>query len=381
MAATAAASIESFTLTQNIRKYFVPLAGLILLGFILRLLLASAFYGTYDQASYEIVASIMRRGGNIYAETTRYNYSPVWAQLLFAFDTVSRSTGTEFHYVVRAFLSVVDMLNGVLIALITETIYPGKGLRSGVAYWLNPAAILMVGHNGQFETLAVLPLLLALLLYLRRKGSPLLFWLLGTAALVVKHNTVFGVWMLFVYLFKPRRALLMMLAAAVVFLGTMLSYTPEGSEGIFYNVLRYAGLARRYGLGIILPPTLASIVMLLLLGILPFVVRKRLPVEQAMTFSFVLMLTVIYGFGEQYFLFLLLWSGYQLHDRFWFYLSAVFIACFPLSRILSHSVILSYIFLPLGPVLLWAVCAFWSLKYFRTNSKRPMHSRTGRSSY
>lgn len=48
-----------------------------LLGLMLRMLLAAQPFYNFDVESYSLVAGIVREGGNVYAETIRYNYSPL----------------------------------------------------------------------------------------------------------------------------------------------------------------------------------------------------------------------------------------------------------------------------------------------------------------
>lgn len=121
-----------------------------LIGLALRLALACFTPGNYDMRSYEIVASIMQRGGNVYAATPRYNYSPLWAYILRSLSYIG-----PVHITARVFLSLVDMGNALLIRRMW-------GLTAGTCYALNPAVIVLVGYGGQFETLACLPLLIAL---------------------------------------------------------------------------------------------------------------------------------------------------------------------------------------------------------------------------
>src|SRR5262249_20117774 len=66
--------------SSRISPVVLVLATLAGLG--LRLWLAAGHYGNYDQTSFQAVSGIVARGGNVYAETSRYNYSPVWAHIL-----------------------------------------------------------------------------------------------------------------------------------------------------------------------------------------------------------------------------------------------------------------------------------------------------------
>ena len=171
------------------------------IGLGLRLGLAICFYGNFDQVSYEIVAEIMRRGGNVYAETSRYNYTPIWSYVLLVLNYGATWLGVPFHVMVRSFIIGVDLIDMLLIGYVAANGLSRNLKVTAVGYWLNPVAILLVGYHGQFENLAILPLLLAVALYCRPVGRPRTLWLwgLGTLALIIKHNTLFGVWMLFAY--------------------------------------------------------------------------------------------------------------------------------------------------------------------------------------
>ena len=66
----------------------ITVAMVILAGTIIRLILAGAVFGNFDMDSYEIVVGIVHKGGNVYAETDRYNYSPVWFMVLLALKRI-----------------------------------------------------------------------------------------------------------------------------------------------------------------------------------------------------------------------------------------------------------------------------------------------------
>ena len=126
-----------------------------LIGLICRLALALTTHGNTDLRNYEGVVAILQHGGNVYAETAGYNYAPVWMLVMGALARLG-----PIHITARVFLSLVDILNAVLIGRVW-------GSRAGALYAINPAAILIVGYGGQFETLAALPLLIALARYTR----------------------------------------------------------------------------------------------------------------------------------------------------------------------------------------------------------------------
>jgi hypothetical protein len=242
----------------------------LVLGVGLRLFLAVAFEGNFDQVSFEIVADIVRRGGNVYAETSRYNYTPVWSILLGGFDLLAQYTGQPLHVVVRSALTLVDVVNAILIGRI-GLVYAGTSVSRGFAtYLLNPVAILVVGYHGQFETLAALPLLLAVALGpAHGRVGVVGRWLLGTTSLVIKHILIFQVWVLFWYTFRPRMLPRALFVAGTVFFASLIPYINGGVSGIAQNVFRYSGLPGLYGFGAIRPRAVAVLGFALASGVAP----------------------------------------------------------------------------------------------------------------
>ncbi len=272
----ASAELDSAGREQGLPSLRTVTLSLVVLGLAARLVLAYAFYGNFDQTSYDIVASIMERGGNVYAETTRYNYTPVWAYCLLFLNRVALVTGLPFHFVVRGFLSLVDMVNALMIGLIAAQRDPKDGKQRSLLYLLNPVAILLVGCHGQFETLAMLPLLVATYLYARPGGrSPTAWvWLLGTMALVIKHITIFSVWTLFVYAAMTRRAVIMVVGAFAVFVATFLPFLPDGMAGVLANVVRYQSVQNAYGFNLLLPQPIARVLFFSAMLLLPFMAKQ-----------------------------------------------------------------------------------------------------------
>ena len=115
--------------------------------------LTVAGYGSnYDLAAYREVAEIVHRGGNVYAETAKYNYAPAWFYLLGAFRWVAHrfaNPALAFGYVVPAFLSLVDLALG---AILLRRFGPVAAL----CFLFHPVSILITGYHRQFGSLALL---------------------------------------------------------------------------------------------------------------------------------------------------------------------------------------------------------------------------------
>ena len=72
--------------SSRISDIFIPNKYWVLIfsfGLLLRILMAILGHN-FDLESYEIVADIILEGKSVYANTTRYNYGPIWAYILAA---------------------------------------------------------------------------------------------------------------------------------------------------------------------------------------------------------------------------------------------------------------------------------------------------------
>lgn len=262
-------------------------ALLLALGFLFRLALAIFTQGNYDLRSYEIVAQIVHAGGNVYAQTTRYNYSPVWSLLIGGITLVP----IPLHISVRVFLSIVDMVNALLIWKIA-------GRKMGLLYAFNPISIIIVGYGGQFETLAALPILLALA-YKRNT------WLLCALAVLIKHDLVFIVWTVLFYRYGVRRSIAAMLGIVAVFLMSFLSYR-EALPAIVQNVFLYRSIEHVYGLSLLIPNEFY--VLLIVMAFLPIILRRRMALLPALTATVLVQFVLMSGFGQQYWILLPLFT-------------------------------------------------------------------------
>lgn len=281
------------SLFRSYRLSAALLGGTILLGLFARLYFASVYYGNYDQESYEIVVKIMLQGGNVYKETSRYNYSPIWSWILLALSFVP----VPFHLAIRGFLSIADLGCAILISLIVKRSKPNLWLRAFILYWLNPVAILIVGYHGQFETLAMLPLLLSL--YIRRAN-----WLLATLSLLIKHITLPGIWVIFCFSASTKRkAILSMAASLAVFGASFLPYINEGYRGILQNVLLYHSTSRIFGFSSFVSPLIVYLLFGCIIFFLPWILKDRkVPIYQTMGTAFLSFIVFSPGMAQQYFL-------------------------------------------------------------------------------
>ena len=218
------------------KTLFIILALVILNGTAIRLVLASTVYGEWDIQSYEIVANIVLEGGNVYAETIRYNYSPVWFTTLSVLKRIQLQFPIlPFHFIVKFFLCGIDLLLLVFLLLIAryEKI---SMIKTSIFFYLNPISFLTTGFQGQFEGFAVLMVVIGLFAYLALKcnrvlGTTLL-WFFATAGMIVKHSIFYE--LIICLNFAIRRYWLKILLFSIsvcIFLALFLPYWDSGDEG------------------------------------------------------------------------------------------------------------------------------------------------------
>lgn len=336
------------------------LATIIILGLAVRLFLASITPGNYDMESYQIVIDILRNGGNIFAETSRYNYSPVWSYILLGIDALAGFTHLPFPFAERAFISFVDLADAFVIGLIASKMNKRGFLLAFAVYFLNPISILLSGVHGQFENLAALPLLIAVYLYNRAPSHRNLYiWLLGTISLTVKQITLPGVWMIFSFMTNPLQAFIGLLLSVVVLAASFIVYLPAGADGILNNVLLYTSSHWQYGLSTVMPRIVVMLIFMVVSVILPYIARHKLKLslETSMTFAFVSFLAFAPGIAVQYFLLPVLFGSIQISVPFFGYclLTTYFLLGNPDNLALP---------IPFNWNIAWIGCAAWFIHNF-----------------
>ena len=191
----------------------------------------------YDIESWKIAADILANGGNVYGQTGRYNYGPIWFYILHFLDQFP-GTGAghflAFRWKVALFLSVVDI--GIFIVLLR--LY---GVLVAGLFFLNPISIIITGYHSQMDNLALLIGLIAVLLIERKRQA----WglmpglvILGLS-LMTKHFLIFfPLWLAF----KEERwskKMLVILVPYSLFLASFIPFWKLGHGGIISNVFLY----------------------------------------------------------------------------------------------------------------------------------------------
>ena len=222
------------------RRAFLLLFVLLL---VLRVAICAQPLVMYDAFSYAIVGQAVSSGHDVYAATSRYNYSPVWSWVLGALWRLARGEMMPFVLLVGLLLNAADAAAAVLLLRIARRPrllggLPADPRRLALLFFANPVSVLVTCTLRQFDGLAIVFLLVAVVLAGRETatGKRLASVSLGVS-LLVKHVTALHP---LVFL-RRRRAGLSAALAVLPYAVFALSFLPHlGSlPAIRDNVLLY----------------------------------------------------------------------------------------------------------------------------------------------
>ncbi len=264
--------------------------GLLAAGLAARLLVATCGHN-YDTNSWQIVANIVDHGGNVYAETPRYNYGPVWFNILHGLNLLAGHNPAILRYLVAGFLSLVDA--GIYFMLWRRCGKMVAGL-----FFLNPVSIIITGYHSQFDNLAVLLGMLAAVLVGDEYDKPINrqklsgLFVLGIS-LATKHLLfAFPIWLAVKQKGMLQKVLTILIPVSVFAL-SFVPYWPGGRAGIIHNVVRYQSFTNAYFYNLFVPLCLqfmfsSQVIWFFLLGMFAFVWRRKDVFESLLLYTAVL---------------------------------------------------------------------------------------------
>jgi hypothetical protein len=256
-------------------------------GFAARLLVATLGQD-YDMDSWQIMAKLADHGDNVYASTDRYNFAPGWFQILHALNLLSGHNPTVFRYAVTGFLSLGDA--GIFFIL-----WRRFGKLAACWFFLNPVSVIISGYQCNFDNLAILLGLLAVLQMGDEFDQPitrrklLALFILGLS-LVIKHVFfAFPFWLAV----KQRgmlQKLVVIFVPVFIFALSFVPYWHTGSQGIIQNVFLYRSMPLNYFYLMFVPASVQNVfdslmVWLLLLALFAFIYRQKSAVESMLFYT------------------------------------------------------------------------------------------------
>ena len=174
----------------------ITLPNLLLIGFVLRLVLAPFSSDPNDVGVFYIVANDLLAGLNVYT-TNSFSYPPLWAYIIHPalalasfslspnllgvrVDTLSLSieswklppiiTSPFFNILVKLPLIIADVLIGIILySIVKELIDEKRAKMTFILWFFNPLVIFIDSIHGQFDVIPTLMTVLAFCLLCNRK--------------------------------------------------------------------------------------------------------------------------------------------------------------------------------------------------------------------
>ena len=216
--------------------------SILFLGIVLRFMVMALGYN-YDFESYCIVGEIAGNCRNVYAETSRYNYGPIFFILQGLLYRISLIAGENWKDLYRILIVSILTFTDLGITVFIARRYSEK---AALLFFLNPISVYISGNHNQFDNMAVLFGLLTIPCFngateWNRKDIGFVVFL--TLSLITKHILFFvPVFLLLSSKLSIKKKLLYAFAPPALFL---LSFIPfmigngTAFEGVMNNVFLY----------------------------------------------------------------------------------------------------------------------------------------------
>jgi hypothetical protein len=171
------------TLVKN--KIYILISVVLLTGIMLRYLVM--FWGhNYDFDSYCIVGRLVSESKNVYANTSRYNYGPMFLYIQGLCYKLSLLT-PNYLLTYRLLIVFILCLGDIGIACF---LYKKYSPAIAFVFFLNPVSIIITGYHNQFDNLAVWAALLSSQYFNEDKKitlQDLFFVIIMSICLITKH--------------------------------------------------------------------------------------------------------------------------------------------------------------------------------------------------
>ncbi len=267
---------------KKIKTEYLLYLGLLCLGIMLRYLVMSLGHN-FDFESYCIVGEISGNFRNVYAETDRYNYAPIFLCIQGLLYRISQINLENWILTYRVLIvSVLTMADLGITAFLAKQYSYVKAL----IFFLNPISIIITGYHNQFDNISIFFALLTILYFndeekLNKKDIK--FVVFFSLSLITKHLLfILPIFILFIGRVPIKKRLLYTIVPMLIFL---LSFVPfaisskEATIGIINNVFKYRSYNNAPLLTIIynkiyFPSSQRIIVYIVMMIITAWIVRK-----------------------------------------------------------------------------------------------------------
>lgn len=238
-------SIEIDDKYGKINPRILKILGLVIIGIFLRYIVM-AFGYNYDFESYTIVGEISGNLRNVYTETSRYNYAPLFMFIQGTLYRLSLCAGTNQILMYRVLIVTTLTLTDICIAAFISYRY---SITKALLFFLNPVSIIITGYHSQFDNIAVLFALLSITFFNEENNinkKDIAFVAVMSFSLITKHILfIFPVFILLMRKIPLKKKCLYSLVPPISFL---LSFVPFalGNEAAFQGIMNNVFLYRSF---------------------------------------------------------------------------------------------------------------------------------------
>ncbi len=247
----------------------------------------------FDYGSWRDVGTIVAQGKNVFAETTRYSYGPIWAIILGIFKKVSLlfyNNWFVFRLLIIFSLSLADIA-------ITLLLYEYIGYFAFFWFLFNPVSIYTSGFHNQFDNISIAIALYSFKIIEKYRSRLKGYFILGLSFAVKHVFLFFPLWLFFSS--KNRKQRLLSFIPYLVF---FISFIPFSfSQKAFLGIINNVFMSQRDLLYAFLPKTFFMTPLIILFLIIPFgfLLRKEKITQQGFYYLLVFMM-VLTNSGSQY---------------------------------------------------------------------------------
>ncbi len=268
--------------------------GLIVMAGVILRLTVMLFGHNFDFESYCIVGRLVTQFKNVYANTERYNYGPLFfcvQGILYALSApeINVFSVQTYRVLIVVFLTTVD----VFIAVILQKKY---GIKASGLFLLNPISVIITGFHNQFDNLAILFAIIAFQNYNSNEKfckKDVMYVLMFALSLITKHIMfMMPFWILIAKDLTFRKKIIYSFVPVILFLLSFVPFALE-SKDAFYGILQNVFLYRSFSNSPFLMPIYKAfgvhdnvyfVVFFILLALVGILVREFKKEEKLMIY-------------------------------------------------------------------------------------------------
>jgi len=373
------------------RNYKIAIILVFILSFILKLFIATQFFGTFDMKMWYLVSETIGdditknfyepyKGVIVFKDTElSWPYSPIWAFTNYFMNKLSQLIHISLSILIKIPIIIFNMLVAYLLYKIVRRNNKGKKeiFRVVASFLYNPIIIFVTAYGAQFGIIAIYFLLLYY--YFSNSAKNSFTHLIYGFSIAVKQVTVFPLIFLLLRQ-KGIKKITFFAMTSFPFIVIILPYFIDAWKPVVHNTFLYSGiwaiwgytrwiqhfttLFGLYDLQTLLYLTVPKIMTIVLFGLMLYYFNKfkKISMLEGILISYLFFLILTPGFGTQYLVWILPFA--VLFKNYYYYVYSVIGSLVAFFFYYGHGMgdnlffreIIAYSLF--GPIL-WLFCIYW----------------------